>query len=296
MPDGFRVSSLRVAVIGGAGRMGAWFVRYFTERGLTTIVNDLRVDRARSLAASTGAEFSALSKEELETLDLVLITVPIEAMAEVVTGVAPNMREGAVLVEVSSIKSPVMRAMKGALEEGIIPLSLHPLFGPSTGSLESERIALVPVADESRELEIAKRLFPKAEIISSGAEEHDRAMAVVLSLTYFVNLAFSGSLKDVDIELVKRLAGTTFTVQLALAESILGESPELVAPLMRSNPFVESYIEEFVSWSERVRDGVMGDERDFLRLFGSLAESMRRDSDFPLSHERRHKAYRAVRN
>lgn len=287
---------MRVAVIGGAGRIGAWFVRYFTGRGLITIVNDLLVDRVRSLAASTGAEFSTLSKEDLRSLDLVLITVPIEAMAEVVASVAPNMREGAVLVEVSSIKSPVMKAMKGALEEGIIPLSLHPLFGPSTESLESERIVLVPVADESRELELAKRLFPEAEIVSSGVEEHDRAMAVVLSLTYFVNLAFSGALKDVDIELVKRLAGTTFTVQLALAESILGEAPELVAPLMRSNPFVESYIDEFVSWSDRIRNGVMGDERDFLRLFDSLAESMKRDRDFPLSNERRHRAYKAIRN
>jgi len=287
---------LRVAVIGGAGRMGAWFVRYFAERGLTTIVNDINVHSAKSLATSTGAEFSSLSKEELRSLDLVLIAVPIEATADVVASVAPKLREGAVLVEISSIKSPVMRVMEKALEEGIVPLSLHPLFGPNTGSLESERIALVPVADESRELDVAKRLLPEAEIIPCGAEEHDRAMAVVLSLTYFVNLAFSGALKDVDIELVKRLTGTTFTVQLALAESILGESPELVAPLMRSNPFVESYIDEFVSWSERIRDGVMGDGRDFLSLFSSLAESMRRDSEFSLSNERRQRAYRAVRN
>jgi prephenate dehydrogenase len=296
MPDEFRVSILRVGVIGGAGRMGAWFVRYFTERGLKTIVNDINVDVAKSLATSTGAEFSALSKEALGSLDIVLIAVPIEAMAEVVASVAPKLREGAALVEISSIKSPVMKAMKKALKEGIVPLSLHPLFGPDTGSLESERIVLVPVADEPQELEIAKRLFPEAEIISSGTEEHDRAMAVVLSLTYFVNLAFSGALRDVDIKLVKRLAGTTFTVQLVLAESILGESPELVATLMGSNPFADSYINEFVSWSERIRDDVMGDGRSFMSLFGSLALSMRRDSEFPLSNERRHKAYRAIRN
>ena len=107
---------MRVAVIGGAGRMGAWFVRYFAERGLTTIINDINVDAAKSLAESTGAEFSALSKEELRPLDLVLITVPIEATADVVAGVAPNMREGAVLVEISSIKCLVMRTMRKVVD------------------------------------------------------------------------------------------------------------------------------------------------------------------------------------
>jgi prephenate dehydrogenase len=185
------VSSLRIAVIGGAGQMGSWFVRYFTSLEFPTFLADVRLDEAAKVAKETGAMFSETNRGAIEGVNIVLVCVPIKQITDVVLEVAPQMKEGAVLAEVSSIKGSAVDALVEASRMGIKPLSIHPLFGPSATSLKGKTIVVVPVVDKEQEMNITRRLFGEADILISGVEEHDRAMAVVLSLTYFVNLVFA---------------------------------------------------------------------------------------------------------
>ena len=289
------VSSSRVAVIGGAGQMGSWFARYFTSRGFPTVLTDARLEGAAEIAEETGAVLSDTNRGAVEGVDLALVCVPIRHTAEVVLEVAPRMKAGAILAEVSSIKSSAVEALREASRMGVTPLSIHPLFGPSAASLEGKTIVVVPVVEGEREKDLTRKLFDEANILVSEVEEHDKAMAVVLSLAYFVNLALAKVLNDEDLLLLKRLAGTTFTLQLALVESVVSEELDLIEPLLRENRFTEAYLDRYVQGTEEIRRLIRYDIDGFLELCDSLKVSMARDPEFQSADERRYRAFEALK-
>ena len=286
---------MKVAIIGGAGRMGSWFARYFKAKGCPTILSDVRAEEAHSVAQAIGAELADTNLDAVECADVALVCVPIKKTVEIIKEVAPNMKRGAILAEISSIKALTVDALRRTASMGLRPLSLHPMFGPVTGCLKGKTIVVVPVTDGGVEYSIARRLFGEAEITVAGLEEHDRAMAVALSLTYFMNLAFARVLGEADIILLKRLGGTTFTVQLALAESVVAEDPSLVRSLLEENRFSERYLDRFISEAETIREILKGESRGFDELYDFLKVSLGRDPDFSRADERRYKAFKALR-
>jgi len=275
--------------------MGAWFVKYFTSLGFPTYLADVRLADAAKVAKETGAIFSETNRGAIEGVDIVLVCVPIRQITDVVKEVAPHMKVGAVLAEVSSIKGSIVDTLGEVSRLGVKPLSIHPLFGPSATTLNGKTIVVVPVVDEEKEKDITRHLFGEADIMISGVEEHDRAMAVVLSLTYFANLVFAKVLNEEDLLLLKRLAGTTFTLQLALVESILNEELNLIEPLMRENKLTWAYIEKFVNDAKEMRRLIRDDVDGFLEICNSLKISMDRDPDFQSADKRRYRAFEALR-
>ena len=285
---------MKVAVIGGAGRMGGWFVDYFSSKGFATIISDPGLEDAHSMASAVGVEIAETNIRAVENVDLAIISVPIDKMAEVVHEVAPHMKKEAVLAEVSSIKEKTIEALRKASSFGVRPLSIHPMFGSSAGSLKGKTIVVVPVIDGDIEASLTKRFFREANVVVSEKSEHDNAMAVVLSLTYFMNLAFAQVFSSMDIKLLKTLAGTSFTVQLAIAESIASEEPSLVSSLLRENRFADDYFVSFIDKAKEIRELIKRDHKGFLQLYDSLRESLERDPDYSLAAERRQEAFEAL--
>lgn len=286
---------MKVAVIGGTGKMGAWFVRHFASAGFTTLLSDRRLEEADVVADACGAESARTNREAVTGVDLALVSVPIMETRNLVLDIAPHMSEGAVLAEISSLKLPTIDALRRATEHGAIPLSLHPLFGPTARTLKGQNTVVVPVVDGGVELRAARRWFGDGEIISSEALEHDRVMSLVLSLPYLMNLAFAKVLQGNDVHLLKRMSGTTSAVQLALAESVVGEEPLLVESLLKENPFTRPCLDQLISESMRLRDVLDGSSEKFRRHMDSLVDSLSRDPEFRNADERRYRAFTALK-
>ena len=286
---------MRIAVIGGAGLMGAWFVKYFISKGFSTVLADLRMDAAKKVAHAYGAELAYSNIHAVEGADVAFVCVPIEEIMKVVLEIAPHMRKDSIIAEISSIKNPTLEALRTSARMGLKPLSLHPLFGPTADKLKGETIVVVPVVDEFAEVAYAKQLFDEAELFASEFEEHDRAMAVILSLTYFVNIAFAGILRKEDLPLLRRLAGTTFTVQLAVTEGVMNEDPNLVVSLLKENPFSQRYIDDFLKETKRLKELSLKGSQSLFLHYGALVESLRKDTDFKYAHIRRRQAFMAVK-
>ena len=274
--------------------MGSWF-RYFASQGHVTTLSDPRRPEAKAVAEATGSQLASNNPSAVEEADAVLISVPIEKTGEVVREVAPSMRRGTILAEVSSMKKPVMGALREASRLELKPLSIHPLFGPRAESMRGKTLVIVPVNDKGSERWEAERWFPEADVIVAGEREHDRAMSVVLSLTYFVNLALAWTLRHEDLALLKKLAGTTFTVQLALAESVVGEDPNLVSSLMEANPFTSDCLKRYVGSVEMLRDHIAKNPGSYDKLFSVLREYFNKDPDFSRADERRFRAYESLK-
>jgi len=238
---------LKVAVIGGAGRMGRWFARYFHNQGHEVILSDVRQEELKAASKSTGAKIAEDNSEAVKNADLIVVSTPIDVTPKVLKETAPELKRSAAVMEISSLKFQVIPVLEKLAKQDVRTLSIHPLFGPGVQNLTEEKIALIPVSDPASELRLASNLFPGVEMIVVDAEEHDRTMALTLSLPHFLNIVFASVISEEDINVLKKLGGTTFTLQLVLSESVMTEDPELYASIQMTNAFTTKYLKKFLS-------------------------------------------------
>jgi len=266
---------LKVAVIGSSGGMGRFFTEYFLLQGHEVTGSDLRKATVRDPRF-----VSALSnREAVQGADAVLVATPIDTTVETVREVAPKLKRGATVIEISSLKRKIIGRLRPMLaKRGVTLLSLHPLFGPSLASSEGMKICVIPTSPKSREL--AQGLFPDAILIPMKEREHDRAMAVVLSLTHLVNIAYAGTIaKHFGAERFRSLETPTSSVQLSLAEGVLSQDPSLYSYIQLENEFSARFAGELIEQLTVFKRMIEKKQRKaFERRFSALARRYADDS------------------
>ncbi len=265
---------MHAAIIGIQGGMGRWFTKHLTGLGYTITGFDERGgDNPSTLAEA----------------DLVIVAVPIPATAGIIKKTGKHMKPGACLVEIASLKSGTYEALTYAAEQGVDVLCVHPMFGPSTESLEGKTVAVIPVIDSEKEKSETVRLFPGASFEVVEADEHDRLMSIILSLPYLVNLAFASTIENEDLNRLHRLAGTTFALQYTLTQSIVAEKSDLIKAVLGNN-FLGETLDRF---TENINEWKT--DHKFTERHTQLQDALKRDPSFITSHEKRQRAYNAVR-
>lgn len=245
---------VRILILGGTGETGSWFARYFREKGWEVAVWGLsgRVEVAERL----GVHYAHDMMAEVERSDVLLISVPIEKTVDVIRQVAPRMRPGSLIMDVTSVKSGPVRAMKTYAPRGVEVLGTHPMFGPTMPSLSGQTIILTPVEKKTGVwLERIRSLFEadgaKIEILE--AEEHDEIMAVVQALTHFAYISIGAALKalDFDVQRSQRFMSPVYEIMIDFVGRILDQSPDLYASI-QMNPKAALARQAFVAESMRL--------------------------------------------
>ena len=239
--------------------MGSWFARRYLERGLEVSVYDPVFERSRALAA-LGACISRRIDEVVKDAEAVLVAVPIASAANVVREVAAAMERG-VVAEISSLKLPVIDGLR-ALPSEITPLSIHPLFGPSAPGFEGARFALIPVRDSEVEVEVARSLLSGAHIEVVSANEHDAAMAYILSLTHLVSLAAALAIPKDLTETLRRLGGASFSALVSMMSSTLSESPSTFTQLLTLNKDSSKVAERLIENLNELMEALKEEDRE----------------------------------
>jgi len=286
---------LRVAVIGGAGRMGSWFAKYFLERGYEVVISDINVDRAEVVAKSLNLGLAKNNIEAARIADLILVSTPINVTPNVLSEIMPELGGSKIVAEISSLKSNVLPTLREIANRGVKSLSIHPLFGSGARGMAGERIALIPVSDQLVEEDLARRIFPEAKIVVVDFKVHDEIMALTLALTHFINIVFASVVGEEDISLLRRLGGTTFTLQLALSEAVMAEEPSLYASIQIDNEYTIKYLSKFMSKAARLKSIVESkDFGGFMELYRLTQEMISRDEEFAGAYERMYRALEAL--
>jgi prephenate dehydrogenase len=284
---------IKVAIIGAAGRMGTWFVNYFSQQNSSILVFDTDTNPLKSLPPS--AAIAASISKCVADADLVLVCVPVRITPKVIKECSLYMKPGAAIAEISSVKYKTFNALRRTRDD-LVTLCLHPMFGPGATEKSQLKILIVPVRDERNELEKSRRFFTTAKIlVMPSAREHDSAIAIVLGLTYFGNLAFSEFLSTKDRRLLDTVSGTTFRLQSLLAESILTDDPELISVLIKDNPYVRRHVKEYLaSASEMLRLASNKDPGKLEARIRTLKERMHRQGDLQKSYNNLYAAVQAI--
>ena len=265
----------RRLILGGTGETGSWFARYCKDKGYEVAVwgPSGRVDVAERL----GVRFAHDMMAEVKRSDIVLVSVTIEKTVEVIRQVAPLMRPGSLIMDVTSIKSEPVRAMKTFAPAGVEALGTHPMFGPSMPSMRGQTIILTPVEERTGQwLNEISSLFQSdgAHVEVLGPEEHDRIMAVVQALTHFAYIGIGSTLKALqfDVENSRRFMSPVYEIMIDFVGRILDQNPELYASI-QSNPQAASVRQTFLSQCMRLCEKAdCGDMEGFKQMMRQAAE------------------------
>jgi prephenate dehydrogenase len=172
------------------------------------------------IVIETGSKAFSSVPEFIAASDTVVICTPISVTSQIIDDISRLAKNKINIVEISSLKNQSVLALRKR-SGTIFPVSVHPMFGPDVETFEGKTIIVVPVIKQQREEELAKELFPGANIIILDSETHDRSMALILSLPYFMNSVFMKCMANQDVTLLRKIGGPTFKPQLALAHCIL---------------------------------------------------------------------------
>jgi prephenate dehydrogenase len=248
---------MKVCVIGGAGRMGSWFARYFRDRGHEVSILDLDEDRSEKVSLELRVR---LVRDIRGTeADVYFVCVPTSAVTEVLSKINREVvNTRATIVEISSVKSPLMSALRESLGRGFSVLSIHPMFGPGAGDPSKSPTVLVSLAGDGSEVALARGLMPDFNFLVMSADEHDRLTSFSLSLTHFVNMAFCLSICEEDLSRLKEVAGASFNSQIRTLGHVLDGGDAAVADTLILNSKSVYAIERFLEVSRHLLALVRG--------------------------------------
>ncbi len=247
-----------VAVIGGRGAMGRCIAGVFADLGHSVTIADL--------------DTTLTPREAAASADVVVISVPIDATIAVIRELGPLVREGALLMDLTSIKSGPVRAMLESSRAGVV--GAHPLFGPSVHTVQGQRIVLTPARGPEWADWLRLNLSARGLILCEATpEEHDHAMAIVQVLTHFSTEVMGSALTMLDAPIRRTLEFTSpvYLMELLMTARHYAQSADLYASIQMSNPQTPQVTGAFVKAAQELRDVVIrGDHEAFEALFAKV--------------------------
>ena len=251
-------SGRRALVIGGAGKMGGWFVQFLGSQGFAVQVAD---PKGAAPGVPVVADWRPI--EDLNAFDFIVVATPLSASGAILSELALRRPRG-VVFDLGSLKSPLRGWLHALKAAGVKVTSLHPMFGPSTELLSDRHVIFVDMGS-AEALDAARSLFAHtmAEQVVMGLDEHDRLIAYVLGLSHALNIAFFTALAESGeaAPRLARLSSTTFDAQLDVATDVSEESPDLYFEIQALNDYGAESLEALARSVDRLRSAVL--KRDF---------------------------------
>jgi cyclohexadieny/prephenate dehydrogenase len=194
----------RVALI-GLGLIASSLSHAMRRAGMTAhITGHARTAETREIATRLGlAEVFETAAEAVAGADLVILCVPVGAMADVAAEIGPHLKPGALVTDVGSVKQAVVAAVGPHLPEGVHFVPGHPLAGtehsgPASGfaALFDNRWCLLtppPGADPQAVADLAAFWTALgARVDTMDPDHHDLVLAVTSHVPHLIAYTMVG--------------------------------------------------------------------------------------------------------
>ncbi|ABO34378.1 prephenate dehydrogenase [Methanococcus maripaludis C5] len=256
-----------ISIIGGTDGLGKWFASFLKNRGFDVIVSGRDLVKGKDVENELGVIYTNDNIDAAKKGDIVIISVPINVTESVIKDVAPHVREGSLLMDITSIKEKPSKLMNELSKSGVFVLPTHPMFGPETPSLNRQVVILTPTEKEKNPFFEKIHEFLEnegAKVIVVSPKEHDKIMGVVQGLTHFVYISLGSTLKDlgIDIKESRNFASPIYELMINIIARIIGQNPYLYADIQMHNPQIKTIHDTFIKNCENISEIVQNKDRD----------------------------------
>lgn len=250
-----------ILVVGGSGKMGTWLSNYFHSRGHNVAVLDP--------AGKTDFDRVTSLQEGIDRSDVIVVATPMSKMVEVLREILELQPQGVVL-DIASIKTPIIPLLRESAAQGVKVCSVHPMFGPDAASLYDRNVLICDCGSREAVM-VGKDLFEGtgAMMLEVEVERHDELMSFVLGLSHAVSLAFFKALAEsgFDHQTLERAASTTFRKQMDTSRDVAFENPELYFDIQNRNPHASRALELLGDAVDRIMESAVDGNRDsFIKI------------------------------
>ncbi len=292
-----KVTINEVAIIGGGGKMGTWFTTFFLNSNFNRInlfdkklIFNQYKEKNKKKIFITDDIYACI-----KNADLIFICVPIPYVSEIISECSKNAKPGAIISEISSIKQQTFNSL-GNIRQDLVPLCIHPMFGPGAKNINKMKIIMIPVRNKKYELSLTKMIFQDANIIQIDSPyTHDKIISVVLGLTHYMNIVFAKFLSNFDYQEFKNYGGTTFKMQSIISESIFTDNSQLMVSLLFSNPLLLDEIKLFLEEANKIFMLISSDNKnEFIDHFGKIQLFFEKNSNPAISYKKLYDAMKII--
>ena len=191
---------------------------------------------------------------EVAACDIVILAVPVDALAVAIAALRPHLRQGTVVLDVGSVKIEPARLLMAGLPDDVEIIGTHPLFGPQSArdGLKGLKIALCPIRGDSvwRIAAFLRRAL-KLDVILTTPDAHDRDMAIVQGLTHLVAKIL------VRMEpMPSRMTTRSFELLMQATEMVRHDAPGVFLAIERANPHARGVRERFFAHAQALTEAL----------------------------------------
>ena len=229
---------MKIAIIGGSGKMGRWFANFLLKDGKEVIITGRSQEKLLEAKQQLGVEV-ADNVEAVKRADTIVVSVPIDDFEAVIKQVCPYIRPEQVIIDITSIKKSPVEIMHKHIKKGLT-LGVHPMFGPGARDITHQNFVLTPTNKNERTLAQKVREYLEtrgARVTLMTPRQHDEMMSVILGLSHLIAIVTADTLLSLDkLKPMRAIGGSTYKLLLTLAESVITEDPEFCASLQMNLP------------------------------------------------------------
>ena len=239
-----KVINMKIGIIGGSDGLGKTLIYYFRDEfDVTITARDHK--KGRKVADELNVKYVESNKQLAGMSDMLIVSVPINHTPSVIREVAPFMKKGSVMIDVTSIKEEPLKAMEEYLPPNVEYIPTHPIFGPRTTELDNQIIALTPTKKGKWYPKVYSYLAGKnMRIIETTAEHHDYMMSIVQVLTHFsfISTASAMAKLKVDINETEDYESPIYNLMI-----------DMIARIVSQNPYLTYYIQSMNNNGPKIR-------------------------------------------
>jgi len=249
------IKKVTVGIIGVNGLFGQTLERFFKEVGCDVVGSDLD---------TTMNNYHVVKKA-----DVVIFSVPIDVTTNVIHDVRAHIREDQLLMDVTSVKEPAIKAM---LQSQAQVVGLHPMFRPGVPfDGQTVVVCLARLNDPKWKNWVVNVLSATgAKIKWSTAKEHDEYMTTVQAVPHLANLTSALLMLESGISPKESLDFTSpfYRVMFSLMGRLVSQNPTLYASIAMENPGTVAALERRIEIEQKLLQIIRHkDQEAFEELF-----------------------------
>ena len=229
---------MKIGIIGGTKGLGKTLAWYLKDFNFDVTITGRDTATGNSVSEEIGVKYSNNNKKIVQDSDIVIISVPISSTEGVIEELAPFMKDGSLMLDVTSVKEGPTYKMKESLSENVEFIPTHPIFGPRTTDLRGQIIVLTPIHKGKWYERVYKFLEEKGmRIIETSPEHHDDMMAVVQVLTHFSYISTASAIEKlkVNIKDTEDYESPIYNLMIDTIARIVSQNPYLTYSIQHEN-------------------------------------------------------------